>query len=134
MLSSLIYINVFTSSVVKLVSLQGFVEEFGECVDVDECADDNPCGDEGECVNQVGSYECMCQPGYRLVLITRIYNLYFVKCPMDFIETQSIPYSSRNLHNEMQRILAIFHINLVIFVAKTSITFIYLYISLVCLI
>ena len=45
--------------------LQGFVEEFGECVDVNECAEDNPCGEAGECVNQIGSYECMCQPGFR---------------------------------------------------------------------
>ena len=42
------------------------MEEFGECVDMNECAEeDNPCGEAGECVNQIGSYECMCQPGFR---------------------------------------------------------------------
>ena len=35
--------------------------------DVNECAaTTNPCGDNGACENLIGSYRCVCKPGYEL--------------------------------------------------------------------
>nr|XP_053650237.1 hemicentin-1-like [Cherax quadricarinatus] len=43
---------------------QGFDYEAGECKDVDECALTDRC--QHHCHNTVGSYVCLCPPGYRL--------------------------------------------------------------------
>ncbi|VDO48745.1 unnamed protein product [Haemonchus placei] len=35
------------------------------CVDVNECAEGAVCGSHSECVNRPGSYDCVCEKGYR---------------------------------------------------------------------
>ncbi|XP_051900341.1 LOW QUALITY PROTEIN: latent-transforming growth factor beta-binding protein 1-like [Pristis pectinata] len=37
-----------------------------KCADIDECANGATCGEAGMCVNTEGSYQCTCNPGYRL--------------------------------------------------------------------
>ena len=36
----------------------------GACEDVNEC-DDNPCF--GECINTMGSFECRCPDGFKMI-------------------------------------------------------------------
>ncbi|KAK6014520.1 calcium binding EGF domain protein, partial [Ostertagia ostertagi] len=35
------------------------------CVDVNECAEESVCGLHSECMNRPGSYDCVCEKGYR---------------------------------------------------------------------
>ncbi|XP_069764648.1 latent-transforming growth factor beta-binding protein 4-like isoform X2 [Narcine bancroftii] len=37
-----------------------------KCADIDECTNGATCGEAGMCVNTEGSYQCTCNPGYRL--------------------------------------------------------------------
>ncbi|XP_075295707.1 hemicentin-2 [Opisthocomus hoazin] len=43
----------------------GFVRRNGTCADLDECQTLNQC--QHECRNSLGSYRCICPPGYRLL-------------------------------------------------------------------
>uniref|UniRef100_A0A8C4IV11 Hemicentin-2 n=1 Tax=Dicentrarchus labrax TaxID=13489 RepID=A0A8C4IV11_DICLA len=43
----------------------GYTNRDGTCVDVDECALRKPC--QHECRNTVGSFQCLCPPGYQLL-------------------------------------------------------------------
>lgn len=40
------------------------------CSDVDECSDESMCGDNGDCANDVGSYHCVCNAGFKSVNMT----------------------------------------------------------------
>ncbi|XP_055369679.1 latent-transforming growth factor beta-binding protein 1-like [Betta splendens] len=40
------------------------VTQTGQCVDVDECANRTVCGDHGVCHNDIGTYRCVCDPGF----------------------------------------------------------------------
>nr|XP_057926871.1 hemicentin-1 [Doryrhamphus excisus] len=42
----------------------GYTSRDSTCVDVDECLLRNPC--QHECQNTIGSFQCLCPPGYRL--------------------------------------------------------------------
>ncbi|XP_029295180.1 LOW QUALITY PROTEIN: hemicentin-1 [Cottoperca gobio] len=43
----------------------GYTNRDGTCVDVDECLLRKPC--QHECRNTIGSFQCMCPPGYQLL-------------------------------------------------------------------
>ncbi|KAM6930619.1 hemicentin-1 [Xenentodon cancila] len=43
----------------------GFANKEGTCVDVDECLLRKPC--QHECRNTIGSFQCLCPPGYQLL-------------------------------------------------------------------
>ncbi|KAM6944598.1 hemicentin-1 [Lycodopsis pacificus] len=43
----------------------GYTNRGGTCVDVDECLLRKPC--QHECRNTIGSFKCLCPPGYRLL-------------------------------------------------------------------
>ncbi|XP_030621020.1 hemicentin-1 [Chanos chanos] len=43
----------------------GYTSKDGSCVDVDECTFRKPC--QHECRNTVGSFRCLCPPGYQLL-------------------------------------------------------------------
>ncbi|KAM4616042.1 hemicentin-1 [Polymixia lowei] len=43
----------------------GYTNRDGSCVDVDECVTRKPC--QHECRNTVGSFQCLCPPGYQLL-------------------------------------------------------------------
>ncbi|KAL2092659.1 hypothetical protein ACEWY4_012457 [Coilia grayii] len=47
----------------------GYTSQQGSCVDIDECAQRKPC--QHECVNTLGSYHCVCPPGYQLMANSR---------------------------------------------------------------
>ncbi|XP_056628956.1 hemicentin-1 isoform X2 [Triplophysa dalaica] len=42
----------------------GYTSKDGTCIDIDECVFRKPC--QHECRNTIGSYQCMCPPGYQL--------------------------------------------------------------------
>lgn len=44
----------------------GFTGSPGNCIDIDECQDNSTCAyvEGSECNNTIGSYECVCDPGY----------------------------------------------------------------------
>ncbi|XP_078389397.1 latent-transforming growth factor beta-binding protein 4-like isoform X2 [Cetorhinus maximus] len=44
----------------------GYQIQNRKCSDIDECLRGTTCGDKGTCVNTEGSYQCDCNPGYRL--------------------------------------------------------------------
>ncbi|KAK6470641.1 latent-transforming growth factor beta-binding protein 4 isoform X1 [Huso huso] len=37
----------------------------GDCVDINECVNDTVCGDHAFCQNLIGSYQCLCDQGYK---------------------------------------------------------------------
>ncbi|XP_028851746.1 hemicentin-1 isoform X2 [Denticeps clupeoides] len=43
----------------------GYTSQDGTCVDLDECVQRKPC--QHECRNTIGSYQCLCPPGYQLL-------------------------------------------------------------------
>lgn len=44
---------------------EGFVSSGGECLDIDECkSHQHMCGANADCTNTLGSYECLCAPGF----------------------------------------------------------------------
>uniref|UniRef100_A0A3Q3L4X2 Uncharacterized protein n=1 Tax=Mastacembelus armatus TaxID=205130 RepID=A0A3Q3L4X2_9TELE len=43
----------------------GYTNRDGTCVDVDECLQRKPC--QHECRNTIGSFQCLCPPGYQLL-------------------------------------------------------------------
>ncbi|XP_036382492.1 hemicentin-1 [Megalops cyprinoides] len=43
----------------------GFTRKDSVCVDIDECLQRNPC--QHECRNTLGSFQCLCPPGYQLL-------------------------------------------------------------------
>ncbi|XP_078097996.1 latent-transforming growth factor beta-binding protein 4-like isoform X3 [Mustelus asterias] len=45
---------------------KGYQIQNRKCSDIDECLNGTTCGDKGTCVNTEGSYQCDCNPGYRL--------------------------------------------------------------------
>uniref|UniRef100_W5NB98 Latent-transforming growth factor beta-binding protein 1 n=1 Tax=Lepisosteus oculatus TaxID=7918 RepID=W5NB98_LEPOC len=55
----------------------------GDCVDINECANNTICGEHAFCQNLMGSYQCMCDPGYETAEDGR-------RC-MDVNECESMP-------------------------------------------
>ncbi|XP_072244443.1 hemicentin-1 [Leuresthes tenuis] len=57
------------SNVVPRITRQscpvGYTNRDGTCVDVDECLSRKPC--QHECRNTIGSFQCLCPPGYQLL-------------------------------------------------------------------
>ncbi|PAV89118.1 hypothetical protein WR25_05260 [Diploscapter pachys] len=57
--------NTFVKNVTICHCQEGFKLVNGQCVDIDECKESGAC--DQICINTAGSYNCSCQPGYRLI-------------------------------------------------------------------
>jgi len=68
----------------------------GECVDVDECVEFPGCCGEQSCRNTEGSYECYCEPGYKL---NKNGSCVKVNCDLRSHPTEKTKYKQK--HNRM---------------------------------
>ncbi|XP_021098568.1 hemicentin-1 [Heterocephalus glaber] len=67
------------------------------CVDIDECQNRDTC--QHECQNTIGSYQCICPPGYQLMLNGKTCQVFIVlrfclkNCPPNDLECALSPYA-----------------------------------------